>query len=63
MPQLIWPAHHAWTTASEIDVDSTLVGGTYDFINELIGHPGIEVVRVEETTDLTWDADDVNRPI
>lgn len=62
MPQLIWPVDHAWTIASEIDFDSTLVGGTYGFINELIDHPAIEAVRVDETTDLTWDADDINRP-
>lgn len=62
MPQLIWPADHAWATASEIDFDSTLVGGSDDFINELMGHPAIETVRVEETTDLTWDADNINRP-
>lgn len=62
MPQLIWPADHAWAIATEIDFDSTLIGGTFDLINELIGHPAIEAVRVRETTDLTWDADDINRP-
>ncbi len=63
MPQLIWPADHSWTVASEIDVDSTLVGGSYDFINELIEHPSVEAVRVGEATDLTWDADSINRVI
>ncbi|WP_043445989.1 hypothetical protein [Arthrobacter sp. L77] len=61
MPQLIWPSDHAWAIASEIDVDSTLIGGTYRLINELMAHPAIEAVRVGETTDLTWDADDINR--
>ncbi|WP_394247877.1 hypothetical protein [Arthrobacter pityocampae] len=61
MPQLIWPADHAWAIASEIDVDSTLIGGTYGFINELVEHSAIEAVRVGGRTDLTWDADDINR--
>ena len=62
MPQLVWPADHAWAVASEIDFDSTLVGGTFGLINAIVEHPDIEAVRVSATTDLTWDSDDVNRP-
>ncbi|WP_026533367.1 hypothetical protein [Arthrobacter sp. H41] len=62
MPQLVWPADHAWATASGIDFDSTLIGGTFDFINELVDHPAFEAVRVSETTDFRWDADEINRP-
>jgi hypothetical protein len=62
MPQLIWPADHAWAITPEIDFDSTLVGGAYNFINEIMNDPAMEAVRVEESTDLTWDADDINRP-
>jgi hypothetical protein len=62
MPQLIWPADHAWALVSEIDFDSTLVGGTHDFVNEIMNDPAVEAVRVKESTDLTWDADDINRP-
>lgn len=62
MPQLIWPADRAWAIASEIDFDSTLVGGSFEFINQVLKIPAVEAERVEPTTDLTWDADDVNRP-
>jgi hypothetical protein len=62
LPQLIWPSDHAWAIASEIELDSTLIGGTFPFINQLMDLPGVEAVRVGPTTDLSWDADDLNRP-
>jgi hypothetical protein len=32
-PSLIWPADHSWFVASEVDFDSTLVGGSRELID------------------------------
>jgi hypothetical protein len=36
-PNLWWPYDRAWCVASEMDLDYTLVGGTEELINELVG--------------------------
>lgn len=43
-PQLMWPADHAWFVASEIDTPWTGIGGSQVLIDELAGHPGLEIV-------------------
>lgn len=59
-PHLIWPADRAWYVASEVDFDSTLVGGTTALIDAIVGSPDIEAWQVEETTSLACDADRIN---
>ena len=36
-PNLVWPADRAWFLASEIDFDSTLVGGSSELIETILG--------------------------
>lgn len=38
-PNLIWPADHSWLVASEVDFDSTLVGGTTGLIEAIVESP------------------------
>ena len=62
-PQCLWPEDRSWFLASEIDYDSTLVGGSEGLIAELLdlGRSGaIEVLRVPGDADLTDSGDRVN---
>lgn len=59
-PNLLWPADHAWFVATEIDFDSTLVGGTTDLIADVLSAPGLEAWPVEPTDSVAADADDIN---
>jgi hypothetical protein len=61
-PSLIWPADRAWTLVTEIDFDSTIIGGTQNLISQIVADPGIEALQIPEGADLTWDADEPNRP-
>jgi hypothetical protein len=59
-PSLIWPADRSWFVASEVDFDSTLVGGTRALVNALVAAPGLEVLEVEPETKLTAFSDKLN---
>jgi hypothetical protein len=60
MPQLLWPADHAWVVASEIDWDSTIVAGPRTLIDAVLACDAWEGFEVDENSDLTWDGDTVN---
>ena len=60
-PSILWPDDHAWALATEIDFDSTLVGGTAELIHELMRTPGLEVLPIRTDADLTRDGDRLNR--
>jgi hypothetical protein len=59
-PNLLWPADHAWFMASEVDFDSTLVGGSAQLIQAIIGSPALEALAIEPAASLTWSADKIN---
>jgi hypothetical protein len=61
-PNLLWPADRAWFVASEIDFDSTIVGGTRALIDALATSDGLEAAKVTEDTDLSYRADAINPP-
>ncbi len=60
VPNLIWPEDRAWFVASEVDLDSTLVGGSRELIDELLAAPGLEVWEVDGEVSLQSDADKLN---
>lgn len=60
-PNLIWPADHSWFVASEVDFDSTLVGGSAELIKAIVESPELEAWQVEPDDSLAVDADEVNR--
>ena len=59
-PNLIWPADHSWLAASEVDFDSTLVGGTSGLIETILQSPALEAWQVEPTDSLAIDSDKIN---
>lgn len=60
-PNILWPTDHAWTLVSEIDYDSTIIGGSADLITEICADPRIEAAQIPPGSDLTWQADQINR--
>jgi hypothetical protein len=60
-PSLLWPRDGSSCLATEIDFDSTLVGGSRELVDELLRAPGLEVWPVDPADDLTIDGDTVNR--
>jgi hypothetical protein len=61
-PQLLWPADHAWCSATEIDFGFTLLAGPEPLIERLLVTDGIEAARLEHDGDLSWDGDTINPP-
>lgn len=44
-PNLFWPDDHAWFVTTDLEGTWTGVGGSDDLVQELLGHPRLEVVR------------------
>jgi hypothetical protein len=59
-PSLIWPADRSWFVVSEVDFDSTLVGGGRTLIDALLAAPGLEIHEVQPDTKLTAFSDKLN---
>ena len=59
-PSMWWPDDRAWFVATEIDLDSTYVGGTKACIDALLAHPEIEAVRVRLSDGITIASDELN---
>ncbi len=60
-PGIVWPDDHAWVMVSEVDYDSTIVGGSAALIRALQADARLETSPIREGTSLQWDADEVNR--
>ncbi len=60
-PSLIWPADRAWVSVTEVDWDSTIVGGSADLVAALVADPRLEAFEIPAGTVLTYDSDEVNR--
>lgn len=60
-PNLFWPDGRAWCVASEIDFDSTLLGGSTQLIDAILKDPTFDSWPVEPDDSLTADADLINR--
>ncbi len=59
-PSLVWPADHAWVMATDVDADSTVIAGSSAAVRAVCADPRLEAVRIDEGTDLSWGADEVN---
>lgn len=57
-----WPADHAWFVASEIDFDSTLVGGPSRLRDALLEHDRLEAFDVPADGVLSIGGDTINPP-
>ncbi len=59
-PSLVWPVDRAWVMVTEVDYDSTIVGGSAALVTALCADPRLEALPIREGTVLGWDADALN---
>lgn len=59
-PNLFWPEDRAWFMASEIDFDSTVIGGSKELSRAILNTPTIDAWAVEPQDRLSADADNIN---
>ena len=59
-PNLLWPADRTWCVATEIDLDSTVVGGSRGLVDAVLAHPDVEAFEVLQDDTLAFDGDTVN---
>lgn len=59
-PNLFWPADRAWCVATEIDFDSTLLGGTRELVEAVLQAPALDSWAVQHDDSLAADADQLN---
>lgn len=59
-PNLIWPADESWFVVTDVDFDSTLVGGNAALIDAIVKSPNLEALHVRPTDSLADNADKVN---
>ncbi|MBA2370522.1 MAG: hypothetical protein H0V71_02630 [Chloroflexi bacterium] len=59
-PSLWWPDNRAWCVASEIDLDSTYIGGSADCIARLLAHPGLGAFPAALEDDVSAASDTLN---
>jgi hypothetical protein len=59
-PSVIWPADRTWFVASDVDQDSTYLGGSRDLIEALVTDPRLEVWPIAPTDPITFDSDSIN---
>jgi len=60
-PNICWPQDHAWCLASEIDFDSTLVGGSTEMVNDILNDPRFEAWPVQPDDSIAADGDRINQ--
>ena len=60
-PSLLWPADRSWLLATEIDFDSTLVGGSAELVEQLLRAARLEAWPVGIDGDLTINGDRINQ--
>ena len=61
-PNLFWPDDRSWCVTSEIDFDSTLVGGSIGLIDEILANDRLEAWSIRPHDSMARDGDTINRP-
>lgn len=51
-PQLLWPEDHGWIVATEINSNSTLLGGPDRLIQDILADGRLEAFEVAPESDL-----------
>jgi hypothetical protein len=59
-PDLIWPEDRSWFVQTEVDFDSTVLGGSRRLIDQLLAAPELDVWEVDGEVSLQADADKLN---
>lgn len=57
---LWWPGDRAWCVATEVDLNSTYVGGSGACVAELVATPGLEAARVTASDRISYKSDEIN---
>lgn len=60
-PNFIWPSDRTWFLSTDIDLDSTLIGGSRGLIDELQTADDLEVLPVKPDESIASDADQINK--
>lgn len=60
LPSIIWPERRSWFLVTDIDFDSTLVGGDEVLIREIVCGNEIEAWQVNSEDSLAFDGDVIN---
>jgi hypothetical protein len=59
-PNLFWPNDHTWCVATEIDLDSTYVGGSSALMEEILADRRLEALPAKLTDSVRTDRDEIN---
>lgn len=59
-PNILWPEDRSWVLATEIDFDSTLIAGSKALVEQLMRTPGLEVLPIHPSANLTTEGDRLN---
>jgi hypothetical protein len=59
-PNLLWPDDHAWCVATEVDLDSTYLGGSEALVQAILADTRFEAWRAELDEIVHSGGDDVN---
>lgn len=59
-PNIFWPDDRAWCVATEIDLDSTYIGGSEALAQALLGEPRLEARRVQPGDPINAYSDSIN---
>ena len=60
-PNLFWPDDHSWCVATEVDLDSTYLGGSGALVQRLLADRSLEVLGVEPSDPVDAGSDEINR--
>jgi hypothetical protein len=57
---LWWPDDQSWCVATEVDLESTYIGGSRDCIEAILADSSLETLEVHIEEAITWESDTVN---
>jgi hypothetical protein len=60
-PSIMWPADQSWFVATEVDLDSTFVGGSAALVGELLADARLEAWPASATDPTDAGSDRINR--
>lgn len=55
-----WPDDRSWCVVTEVDFETTYIGGTRACIEAILAEPGLESLEIDPAQGITWFSDDVN---
>jgi hypothetical protein len=59
-PNMWWPESRTWCVASEIDLDTTVIGGSREVVDAFLAHPKLECLPVNADDPIHAHADVIN---